>query len=90
MEPQGIRMNYRVTDKPTPDAIPLRPLNANTFEVWEAQASLRHRRWAGSADFKARPGQILAFPDESGEIEFCLFGMQDPGWLNHLAAIYKK
>jgi len=90
MEPQGARMNYRVTDEPTPEAISLRPLNPKSFVDWEAKAPDRHKRWAKSSGFEAKPGQVLALPDESGAVEYFVFGMQDPGWISQLAAIYKR
>jgi leucyl aminopeptidase len=69
-------------------AIPLVPLQPVGLGGWKEAASPRQRRWLEAAGFEARPGQCLPLPDADGDIEFCLFGMQEQGWLYQLASVY--
>jgi len=82
-------MSYQVSEKPSPTAVPLVPIRKNELEQWLAMAPQRLRRWLEASGFKARPGQCLALPDEQGNIQSCIFGMQDEGWLYQLSAIYR-
>ncbi len=83
-------MSYQVSEKPSTAAVPLVPVQKYALEQWLASAPERLRRWLAASGFKARPGQCLALPDERGNIQSCIFGMQDEGWLYQLAAIYRE
>lgn len=83
-------MNYQVNDKPSTTAVPLVPFRKAGLERWLASAPERSRRWLAASGFSARPGQCLALPDEQGNIQSFIFGMQHEGWLYQLAAIYRE
>ena len=83
-------MSYHVINEHSAAAIPLVPLRKTDLETWRAGASGRQQRWLEAAGFEARPGQCLAIPDDDGNVQSCVFGMQEEGWLFQLAAIYRN
>lgn len=83
-------MSYLVVTEHSGAAIPLVPLRKSGLEAWQAQATTRQQRWLKASGFEARPGQCLALPDDDGEVQAWVFGMQEEGWLYQLAAIYSS
>ncbi len=83
-------MSYLVVNEHPGAAIPLVPLRKSGLEAWQAKASTRQQRWLRASGFEARPGQCLALPDDDGNVQACIFGMQEEGWLYQLAAIYRS
>lgn len=81
-------MSYLVINEDSPSAIPLVPLSRATLPAWQANLSERQQRWLQSCGFEARAGQCLALPDDNGNVQCYVFGMQEDGWLFQLAAIY--
>jgi leucyl aminopeptidase len=81
-------MSYQVSQKPSASAVPLVPFRKKSLEQWLITAPERLRRWVAASGFDAQPGKCLALPDDQGNIERCIFGMRDEGWLYQLAAIY--
>ncbi len=68
----------------------LLPLKPADLEGWKKNASAVHRNWVDSAGFKAKAGQVCLLPSVSGEIETCLSGMREEGWLAQLAGLPAK
>jgi leucyl aminopeptidase len=83
-------MSYQVSTKPSASAVPLVPFREKSLEQWLITAPERLRRWVAASGFEAQPGKCLALPDDQGNIERCIFGMRDEGWLYQLAAIYSR
>jgi len=83
-------VSYLVISEHPLAAIPLVPLRKSGLEAWEASATTRQQRWLRASGFEARPGQCLALPDDDGNVQSCIFGMQEEGWLYQLAAIYRS
>jgi len=83
-------MSYQVSEKRSAAAVPLVPMRKSGLEEWLAAAPERLRRWLAASGFKAQPGQCLALPDEQGNVQGYIFGMQSEGWLYQLAAIYRE
>jgi leucyl aminopeptidase len=82
-------VSYLVESELSADTVPLVPMRKSDIESWQAQATVRQQRWLNASGFEARPGQCLAIPDDEGNVQTCLFGMQEEGWLYQLAAVYR-
>ncbi len=69
-------------------------LSGQELSDWLAGASEADRRWIQANGFKARPGEVIAIPDESGGIARALAGSAEPdsGKDNrfHLGSILQK
>jgi len=83
-------MSFHVIDGRSSAAVPLVPLREPDLAGWLARSNQRRQRWLKSSGFEARPGQCLALPDDQGNVQSWIFGMQEEGWLYQLAAIYRN
>lgn len=83
-------MSYLVVNEHPGAAIALVPLRKSGIEAWQAKATTWQQRWLRASGFEARPGQCLALPDDEGNVQACIFGLQEEGWLYQLAAIYRS
>jgi leucyl aminopeptidase len=83
-------VSFHTVSQQAQASIPLIPLKQKDLEEWLVTASQRHRRWCSACGFNASPGQVLALPDEEGNVQSYLFGMQPDGWLYQLSPIFEK
>lgn len=75
--------NLQLKDDQQP--VPLLPVNKGNFEDWKSSASPAHRQWAENSGFTAAPDQSCGLPGANGELEACLVGVNDPGFLYSLS-----
>jgi len=83
-------LNYQVINKFPASAVPLIPLRKPDIAAWRKGLNVRQQRWLQASGFEARPGECLAVPDDDGNVECWVFGMQEEGFLYQLAAVHRK
>src|SRR5699024_5404159 len=57
-------------------AIPIHSLDAETLASWKEQADATGRSWVEASGFSARPGTLLAVPDDQGALACILAGRE--------------
>tara|TARA_B100001540_G_scaffold123393_2_gene110026 strand:+ start:1566 stop:3011 length:1446 start_codon:yes stop_codon:yes gene_type:complete len=80
-QPAASTLDFIFRDLPSPfgpssdDAIPVWPIDQESYPDWVAQQEPLWQKWASSSDFTAAKNTILLLPDTQGEIAGVILGL---------------